>query len=331
MHSLGTEGVLNGLNVGDPFFAKYGASIPELTYCGSASSTAYVMTVGPTVGVDPESVAHSKFIILWACNAVSTNLHLWPFITEARRHGAKLVVIDPYRSRTAAQADQWIAPRPGTDGALALAMGHVIITEDLTDDDYVANYTVGFDELRQRLVQYTPEWAEAETGVPADTVRTLAREYATSQPSLIRIGIAIERQPGAGQLVRMLCCLPALVGAWHQPGGGILQLTLWAHPVNWNAFMRPDMLTPGKRIINQFQLGQALTGELNLDPPVKALMVYNTNPLTACPDQDRVIQGLCRDDLFTVVSEQFLTDTAQYADIVFPATTQLEQDDIMFS
>ncbi len=328
---LGTQGILNGLNVGDPFFARLGSTVTERTYCDSGSCTAYAMTIGATAGVDPESLVHAKFILVWACNIMSTNLHLWPYIAEARRRGAKVVVVDPVRTRTAAAADQHIALRPGTDGALALAMAHVIIAEGLTDDDYVARYTVGYDAFVERVAQYTPEWAEAETGVPADTIRTLAREYAGAQPSVIRIGVAVERHAGGGQTVRALSCLPGLVGAWRKPGGGILQLPLWAFPVQWGAFMHPEMLTPGKRVVNQFLLGEALTGGLALDPPLKALMVYNSNPVVVCPDQDKLLEGLRRDDLFTVVSEQFMTDTADYADIVLPATTQLEQDDIMFS
>ena len=328
---LGTQGILNGLNVGDPFFAKLGATISERTYCDSGSCTAYTMTIGDTAGVDPESLVHSKFILVWACNIVSTNLHLWPYITEARKRGAKVVVVDPVRTQTAASADQHIAIRPGTDGALALAMAHVIIAEGLTDQDYVDSYCVGYDEFADRVEQYTPEWAAAETGVPAQTIRELAREYASAQPSVIRIGVAVERHAGGGQTVRALSLLPALVGAWRKPGGGILQLPLWAFPVNWGAFMHPELLTPGKRVVNQFLLGSALTGGLDLDPPLMGLMVYNSNPVVVCPDQQRLIEGLKRDELFTVVSEQFMTDTAEYADIVLPATTQLEQDDIMFS
>ncbi len=328
---LGTEGILNGLNVGDPFFNRLGATVSERTYCDSGACTAYTMTIGATAGVDPESLVHSRYIIIWACNMVSTNLHLWPFVAEAQRRGAKIVVIDPMHHRTAKHADWHIPIRPGTDGALALAMMHVIIGEGLTDEEYVREYTLGYDELAERVHQYTPEWAEGETGIRADDIRTLAREYATSQPSMIRIGVAIERHAGGGQTVRSIACLPALVGAWRSVGGGLLQLPLWAFPVNWAALMHPELQTPGTRVVNQFRLGQALTGGLSLDPPITTLMVYNSNPLVVCPDQDRMIEGLSRDDLFTVVSDHFLTDTARYADIVLPATTQLEQHDIMFS
>ncbi|MBO0874396.1 MAG: molybdopterin-dependent oxidoreductase, partial [Pseudonocardia sp.] len=218
-----------------------------------------------------------------------------------------------------------------TDGALALAMMHVIINEGLTDEAYVREHTVGYDDLVERVRAYTPEWAAEETGIPPEDIRTLAREYATSQPSMIRIGVAIERHAGGGQTVRAIACLPALVGAWRQVGGGLLQLPLWAFPVNWGALMHPELATPGTRVVNQYLLGRALTGELELDPPITALMVYNSNPLVVCPEQAKVATGLAREDLFTVVSDHFLTDTARYADIVLPATTQLEQLDIMFS
>ncbi|PRZ41424.1 anaerobic selenocysteine-containing dehydrogenase [Antricoccus suffuscus] len=328
---LGTQGILNGLNVGDPFFNKLGATVTERTYCDSGACTAYSMTVGATAGVDPESLVHSRYIIIWACNMISTNLHLWPYVAEAQKRGAKVVVIDPMRHRTAKMADWHIPIRPGTDGALALAMMHVIINEGLTDQDYVREHTVGYDELAERVQQYSPEWAAAETGIPAADITTLAREYAAGQPSLIRIGVAIERHAGGGETVRSISCLPALVGAWRKPGGGLLQLPLWAFPVNWPAFMHPELATPGTRVVNQFLLGQALTGELALDPPIKALMVYNSNPMVVCPEQDKIVEGMSREDLFTVVSDQFKTDTARYADIVLPATTQLEQKDIMFS
>ena len=328
---LGTEGVLNGLSVGDAFFNKLGATITERTYCGSGTFTGYIMTNGATAGVDPESVAHSRYVVIWACNMISTNLHLWPFVAQAQRRGAKVVVIDPVRHRTAAHADWYIPIRPGTDGALALAMMNVIIGEGLTDDAYVQDYAVGYDELAERVDRYTPEWASEQTGIPAADIRTLAREYATTQPAMIRIGVAIERHAGGGQTVRSIACLPALTGAWRRVGGGLLQLPLWAFPVNWPALLHPELARPGTRVVNQFLLGQALTGQLGLDPPITALMVYNSNPVVVCPEQDKVIAGLSRGDLFTVVSDHFLTDTARYADLVLPATTQLEQHDIMFS
>ncbi len=328
---LGTQGLVNGLTVGDPFFNQLGATVSERTFCDSGASTAYVMTVGPTPGMDPESFQYSRFIILWACNMLSTNAHMWPFIDQAKKNGAKVVVIDPARTGTSAMADQHIRVRPGTDGALALAMIHVIIREGLVDQDYVDRHTVGYEELAQHVAQYTPEFAAQETGIDAEVIRTLAREYATAQPSAIRIGVAIERSAGGGQLVRALACLPALVGAWRKPGGGLLQLPLWAFPVRWDVLHRADLAKPGTRVVNQWQLGRALTGDLALDPPIRSLFIYNSNPLVVAPDQLRLKEGLAREDLFTVVSEQFLTDTARYADLVLPATTQVEQSDLMFS
>jgi anaerobic selenocysteine-containing dehydrogenase len=328
---LGTEGILNGLNVGDAFFNKLGASISERTFCDSGACTAYFMTIGPTPGTDPESFVHSRYIVLWACNVISTNLHLWPIIAEAQARGAKVVVIDPVRSRTAQKANWHIPIRPGTDGALALGMAHIIIRENLIDADYIEKYTVGYDALAKRVAAYPPERVSEITGVPVDDILRLTREYATTQPSVIRIGVAIERHSGGGQCVRAIACLPALVGAWRRPGGGLLQLPIWAFPIKWEVLMRPDFIRPGTRIINQFRLGPALTGELGLAPPIKALFVYNSNPVVVAPEQDKIVAGLSRDDLFTVVSEQFMTDTAEFADIVLPATTQLEQFDVMFS
>jgi anaerobic selenocysteine-containing dehydrogenase len=328
---LGTEGILNGLTVGDPFFHRLGATVSERTFCDSSACTAYFMTLGPTAGLDPESFVHSRYILLWACNIRSTNLHMWPFIKEAQERGAKVVAIDPLRHRTAQSADWYIPIRPGTDAALALGMMHVIIAEGLVDEDYVANYTVGYEDLAKRVQEYPPERVSEITGIPASDIVTLARDYATTQPSAIRVGVAIERQVNGGQAMRAIASLPALTGAWRNVGGGILQLPLWAFPLKWDVLQRPELIRPGTRVLNQWLLGPALTGELDLDPPIKALFVYNSNPVVVAPYQEKTVAGLAREDLFTVVSEQYLTDTADFADIVLPATTQLEQFDIMFS
>jgi anaerobic selenocysteine-containing dehydrogenase len=328
---LGTQGIINGLNVGDPLFNKLGATVSERTFCDSGSCTAYMMTIGPTPGVDPESFVHSKYIVLWACNTLGTNSHHWPFIEQAKKAGAKLVVIDPVRTRTARLADWHIPIRPGTDAALALAMIHVIIKENLVDRDYIDNHTVGYDELAERASTYTPEFAAQETGIPAEDIVKLAREYATTPPAVVRIGVAVERHAGGGQTVRAIACLPGLIGAWKHVGGGLLQLPIWAFPVKWEVLMRPDLQPEKMRVLNSWRLGPALTGELGFDPPIKALFVYNANPMAMVTEQGKLEQGLERENLFTVVSEHFLTDTARYADIVLPATTQLEQKDIMFS
>jgi anaerobic selenocysteine-containing dehydrogenase len=328
---LGALGMLNGLAVGDPFFHRLGASVSERTFCDSGSSTGYLMTVGPTAGIDPESFVHSRFILIWACNLLSTNIHMWKFVAEAQKRGAKVVVIDPVRTRTAKRADWHIPIRPGTDAALALGMAHVIARDGLVDEDYVARHTVGFDELAERLADYPPERVEEITGVAAADVERLAREYATGQPAAIRIGVAVERHATGGQAVRAITSLPALTGAWRHVGGGVLQLSHWAFPVNVRGLHRPDWIKPGTRVVNGWQLGAALTGELELDPPVKGLFVYNANPAIVASDQARVLDGLRREDLFTVVGEQFLTDTARHADIVLPNTTQAEQLDLVFS
>ncbi len=326
---LGTMGVLNGMTAGDAFFNKLGSTITERTFCGSGAATGYFMTIGDVPGTDPESFAHAKFIIVWACNTISTGLHHWPFIAEAQRNGAKVVVIDPVRTRTAKKADWHLAPRPGTDGALALGMMNVIVAEDLVDHDYVARHTVGFDALKTRVADYPPETVAEITGLDPQEIRTLARTFATTQPAAIRMGIAIERSPGGGQAARAITCLPALVGAWRQVGGGILFSPEFAFPIKWDDLIRPDWIRPGTRIINQWDLGAALTG--NLDPPVKSLFVYNANPAVVVGEQNTVLAGLAREDLFTVVSEHFLTDTALYADLVLPATTQAEQFELMYS
>ena len=326
---LGTEGILNGLNAGDAFFNKLGATVSERTFCDSAAITAFFMTCGPTAAVDPESFVHSRYIVLWAINTISNNLHHWPFIAEAQRRGAKVVVIDPVATRTAKQADWHLPIKPGTDAALALGMINVIIAEDLVDYDYVAKYTVGYEELKARAAGFPPDRVSAITGIAEDDIRTLAREFATVQPSVIRMGVAIERNASGGNAVRALSCLPGLVGSWRHCGGGILHMPIWAFPMKWDDISRPDLIPEGTPVLNQWRLGPALTGEM--DRKISSLFVYNSNPAVVAPEQDKVLRGLAREDLFTVVSEHFITDTARYADIVLPATTQLEQFDIMFS
>jgi len=327
---LGTQGILNGLSVGDPFFHRIGATVSERTFCDSAATSAYIMTLGPTVGLDPESFAYSKYIIIWGCNMLSNNLHQWKFIAEAKRNGAKIVVIDPFKTKAAAQADWHLAIKPGTDSALALGMMHVIVNENLVDADYVERYAVGFDALKERVQEYPPSRVSDITGLPESSIVQLAREYATTPPAAIRIGVGLERNANGGQAVRAIASLPALIGAWRKPGGGILQLSLYSFPLKWDVMQRQDLIRPGTRVINQWRLGRALAGELE-GPPIKALFVYNSNPAVVSAEQGLILQGLAREDLFTIVSEHFMTDTARYADLLLPATSQLEQYDIMFS
>ena len=326
---LGHQGTLNGLTAGDAFFNRLGSTVAEKTYCESGSSTAWIMTVGPTGGLDVESLAYSKYIIVWGMNMLSTNLHAWPFVLEARKNGAKIVVIDPVRTRTAKQADWHIPLKPGTDGALALGMMNVIIVENLVDHEYVNKYTLGFEELKARAAEFPPERVEKITGIPAADIRTLAREYATTQPSAIRQGVAVERSPGGGDAIRAITMLPALVGAWRHVGGGTVEMPIWEFPFKFDFMCRPDWIKPGTRVVNELDLGAALTGAMTLDPPIKSLFVYNSNPVSQAPNASQIVEGLKREDLFTVVSELFITDTARYADLLLPATMQAEQYDLM--
>lgn len=328
---LGNQGLVHGLNGGDAFFNRMGATVTERTFCGEGSATAWLLTVGPTAGVDPESFIHAKYIIIWACNSVSTNLHHWHIIKEAQKKGSKVIVIDSYASKTAKEADVHIAPKPGTDGALAMAMIHTIIEEGLVDQDYVDNYTVGFEALKERAKMRTPEWAEAITGIPAEVIRTLSRDYATTQPAAIRLGVALERHYGGGQTIRAVSCLPALTGAWRHVGGGALQMPVWEHPYKFDVICRPDLIPEDTRVMNALQLGRALTDEPPAGPPIKAMMCWNANPVTQAPETDKIVQGLLNEELFLVSAEHFISDTACYADILLPASMGAELEDMILS
>ena len=328
---LGNQGLVHGLNGGDAFFARLGATVTERTFCGEGSATAWLLTLGPTAGVDPESFIHSKYIIIWACNSVSTNLHHWHIIREAQKKGAKVVVIDSYASRTAKEADWHICPKPGTDGALAMAMMNVIIGEGLVDQDYVDNYTIGFSELAEKAKERTPEWAAEITGISAADIRKFAREYAKSQPSAIRIGVALEKSWGGSQAIRAVASLPALTGAWRHVGGGILQFPVWEHPYKFDVICRPDLIPEGTQVVNNLQLGRVLTGEKKLKTPIKSMMCWNTNPVTQSTETDKIIEGLSREDLFLVSADHFISDTAAYADILLPASMGAEMEDMILS
>ncbi len=326
----GTMGVLGYGSMDRRFFHRLGASQLDRTICATAGGDALVSVYGKKLGTDPEHFRHARYIIAWAANIHGNNVHLWPFVQEARRNGARLVVIDPYRTRTAQVADWHIPIQPGTDTALALGLMRVIIEENLYDRDYVAQHTVGFEELRQHVQLYTPDHVAGLTGIPAADIERLAREYASSSPSVIRLNYGIQRSQNGGAAARAVCMLPALTGAWKHLGGG-LQLSLsGAYGLNGKALERPDLMMASPlqrpaRIVNMSRLGHALT-ELE-DPPVKALFVYNSNPAAIAPNQNAVARGLMRSDLFTVVHEQFFTDTTDYADVVLPATTFLEHKD----
>ena len=329
---LGNQGLVHGLNGGDSFFNKLGATVCERTFCGEGSCTAWLSTIGPTAGVDPESYIHSKYIIIWACNSVSTNLHHWAIVQDAKKKGAKVVVIDSYKSRTAKQADWHLSPKPGTDGALAMALINHIIKNDLTDKDYINKYTDGFDELKSHVTDKTPEWAAKITGVNKEDIEKLALELASNQPAAIRIGVALERHHGGGQTIRAVTCIPALTGAWKHVGGGITQFPVWEHPYKFDVICRPDLIPEGTRVVNALQLGRALLGE-NIDKnlPIKSMMCWNANPVTQSPETEKIVEGLQREDLFLVSAEHFISDTASYADILLPASMGAEHEDIILS
>jgi anaerobic selenocysteine-containing dehydrogenase len=326
----GTLGALNGGSMDRRFFNRLGASELERTICSSAGEAGIESVMGVKLGTEPEQFIHSRYIIAWASNIHGNNVHLWPFIEEARRKGAKLVVIDPYRTRTAACADWYLPINPGTDGALALAMMHVIIGEGLHDADYVSKHTLGFGELREKVKAYPPERAAQWMGIAAEDIRKLAREYATVRPSVIRLNYGVQRSENGGTATRAIAMLPCIIGSLKEVGGGIHLSTSGAFDLNKDALRRPDLKPEGMqhppRVVNMVELGKALN--TLSDPPLKALFVYNSNPAAVCPNHNEVVRGLKRPDLFTVVHEQFFTDTTDYADIVLPATTFFEHKDL---
>lgn len=297
------------------------------TVCDSACMLGWEYSVGPTPGTDPESVAGSDLVICWSANVVTTNVHIVPFIDQARRAGGRLVVIDPFRTRTAARADWHIAPRVGTDTALALGVMHVLVREGLIDHSFLRDHTTGFERLRDEVLpRYTPERASEITGVPAADIERLARMYGEARAPYLRIGQGMTRNRGGGMAARTVSLLPSLVGAWTKPGGGALMYTAYAWEFDYAAIRRPDLLPRPTRTVNHSTLGRDLIEMRN--PPIRALFVAANNPAVTCPDQARVRAGLAREDLFTVVHDPFLSDTARYADIVLPATTAVETDDL---
>jgi anaerobic selenocysteine-containing dehydrogenase len=326
----GTLGKLGYGSMDRRFFHRLGASQLARNICSEAGGAGVRSVYGANMGTEPEQFRYSKYIIAWAANIHGNNVHLWPFIEEARRSGAKLVVIDPYCTRTAAGADWHIPINPGTDVALALGMMHVIINENLYDADYVSQHTVGFDELRQRVQEYPPEKVAGWTGMSAADIQNLAREYATVRPAVIRMNYGIQRSQNGGMASRTVAMLPCITGSWKEVGGGFQLSTSAAFGLNEDALKLPELMQSSlgrpARTINMVELGKALN-EVN-DPPVNVLFVYNSNPAAVCPNHNDVIRGLLRPDLFTVVHEQFMTDTTDYADIVLPATTFFEHKDL---
>jgi anaerobic selenocysteine-containing dehydrogenase len=332
----GTIGVLGYASMDRRFFHRLGASRLDRTICSEAGGVAWNLVYGKKLGTPLEDFRLSKLIIAWGSNIHGNNVHLWPFIEQARRGGARLVVIDPYRTRTAALADWHIPIRPGTDAALALGLMHVILNEGLEDRAYINEMTLGFDRLAERVREYTPDRVAAWTGITPAQVEQLAREWATTRPASIRLNYGVQRAEHGGASVRAVAMLPAITGAWRQRGGGAVLSTSGAFAWNRRELERPDLqfaspIGREARLVNMSALGDALTqlGSNPEDgPPVHALFVYNSNPGAVAPNQNTVRRGLARPDLFTVVHDLFFTDTTDYADYILPATTFLEHSDI---
>ncbi|VVE35570.1 molybdopterin oxidoreductase [Pandoraea pneumonica] len=329
----GTMGFVQGETMAARFFNKLGASELDRTICASAGAAGLRYTYGAGVGMHVEHFVDSKLILIWGSNPITSSVHFWAIAQEAKRRGAKLIAIDPYRSLTAEKCHQHIALLPGTDAALALGMMHVLIAEDLVDHEYIARHTVGYAQLKARAQRYTPARVAEICGISEDTVVTLAREYASAKPAAIRLNYGMQRAKGGGQATRAVACLPALIGAWRDPAGGLLMSTSGFAPVDALAQARPDLRpVPDKvpRLVNMSAIGDALChpGDASFGPKIEALVVYNSNPVAVAPESSKVASGFGREDLFTVVLEHFQTDTADYADFVLPATTQLEHLDI---
>jgi anaerobic selenocysteine-containing dehydrogenase len=323
----GTMGLVQGESMAARFFHKLGASLLDRTICSSAGGDALNYTLGTRAGTDVEQFENAKLIVFWGANAVASNLHLWTRAQEAKRRGAQLIAIDPYRSLTAEKCHQHIALLPGTDGALALGVMHVLMREGWLDRDYIARHTLGFEQLAERAAQYDPQRVAALCGITAAEIEGLARDYWHIRPAAIRLNYGMQRAHGGGSAVRAVACLPALAGHWRDAAGGLLLSTSGMFPVDSARLQRPDLLagrTP--RTINMSTIGDDL---VHADPPIDALIVYNSNPVAVAPQSQKVAQGFAREDLFTVVLEHFLTDTADYADYVLPATTQLEHVDVI--
>jgi anaerobic selenocysteine-containing dehydrogenase len=331
----GTMGQLQGESMAGRFFNRLGASFLDRTICSTAGGEGLTQTLGGKVGMRVEFFAESKLIIIWGSNSIGSNLHFWRYAQQAKRDGAKLICIDPRKSETAEKCHEHIALLPGTDAALALGLMHELITHDWLDHDYIARHTLGWQQLRERALQWSPERAAAVCAVPVAQIRALAHDYGQcfvkQQPAAIRLNYGMQRVRGGGNATRAVACLPALIGAWRQRAGGVLLSSSGLFPVDKAALQRPDLLagrTP--RTINMVTIGDDLLqgSSPQFGPQIEALIVYNSNPVAVAPDSCKVVQGFAREELFTVVLEHFQTDTADYADYLLPATTQLEHWDV---
>ena len=321
----GTMGLVQGESIAMRFFNLLGAAKLDRTICSSAGAEALTHTLGGKLGMKVQHFAQSKLILIWGSNAITSSIHFWRIAQQAKRQGAKLVCIDPRRSETADKCDVHLAIKPGTDAALAYALMHELISHDWLDHDYIAQHTVGFEALRERALQWPPERAAEVCGLQVEDIRQLAHDYAHTRPAAIRLNYGVQRSRGGGNAVRAVLCLPALTGAWRHPAGGVL-LSASSHALHHrDALQRPDLLTnPRSPLINMSTIGDAL----NTPGLIEAMVVYNSNPVAVAPESAKVVKGFAREDLFTVVLEHFMTDTADHADYVLPATTQLEHWDI---
>jgi len=326
----GTMGLVQGSSMDRRFFHRLGASLLDRTICSHAGAEGMRMTVGHNLGTDTEAVPGARLIVIWGSNTLTSNPHLWPFVRRARETGAPVVAIDPLTTRTTQQCDRHLRIRPGTDAALALGIAHVLFRDALADRDYLARHTVGAAEFEARAAEYPPERVADICELPAGDVEWLARAYGEAKPAFIRMNYGLQRHYGGGMAVRAIACLPAVAGHWRHPAGGVQLSTSPAHKLDKEALERHDLIPPGTRTVNMSRLADALTSSDagTGGPPVRAMVVYNSNPGAVAPDRARVRAGLARDDLFLAVLEHFLTDTAMYADFVLPATTQLEHWDI---
>jgi anaerobic selenocysteine-containing dehydrogenase len=327
----GTMGLVQGEAMAGRFFHRLSASLLDRTICASAGGEGLTHTLGGKLGMKVEFFAESRLILIWGSNSIASNLHFWRLAQQARRDGAKLVCIDPRRSETAEKCDVHLQIQPGTDAALAFALMHELIVHDWLDHDYIARHTLGWDALRERAMQWSPERAATVCGVPAAQIRALARDYGTTQPASIRLNYGMQRVRGGGNATRAIACLPALTGAWRHRAGGLLMSNSARFPARRDVLQRPDLLAGRQpRTINMSTIGDDLLRPASAEfgPRIEALIVYNSNPVAVAPDSSQVVRGFARDDLFTVVLEHFQTDTADYADYVLPATTQLEHWDI---
>jgi anaerobic selenocysteine-containing dehydrogenase len=327
--SAGTQGLIQTSSIDQRLFGSMGCSGLHRKICGAVAAAGLSSTIGTGTGIDPEDVVHSRYIVLWGTNTIVTNLHFWPLVHEAQRRGAKVVVVDPIRTRTAESADWHVQLKPGSDGALALAMMHVIVRDGLVDHDYVSQHAVGYDALVDRVQHYAPDRIADIVDLPAADIERFAREYATTVPSLLRPLIGPEHHRNGAMQFRTLACLPVLIGSWKHRGGGLARST---HKLQFAALamdrvVMPEVEKPGVRVLNMRDIGRDLC-DREMQPPVRSLIVYAANPMVSMPNQQRIREGLLREDLFTIVHDLFVTETARYADYVLPATSQIEHLDL---